>query len=147
VVGKLITEIEKRGLSYLPATCEDAAIGAAAGAFLGGKHPAVLMQNSGLGNSLDAYMTLAKLYRLPILLVVSVPHVHEGYDEVSKRERANNIQHLDWERLTKPLLDAVECPYTEVGKESYKEDITRAIEMMNQNSHPHALLIRKENLS
>jgi sulfopyruvate decarboxylase TPP-binding subunit len=146
VVGKLITEIEKRGLSYLPATCEDAAVGVASGAYLGGKHPAVLMQNSGLGNAGDAYMTLAKLYRLPILFIVSIPHVPEADDEVSARERANNIQHYDWERLTKPLLESVEFPYTEVGKESYEEDIAGAIETMKRNSYPHALIVRKENV-
>lgn len=147
VVGKLITEIGERGLAYLPATCEDAAVGVAAGAYLGGKKPAVLMQNSGLGNALDAYMTLAKLYQLPILFIVSVPHVSEGSDEVSKQERANNIQHYDWERLTKPLLESVELPYTELGTNSYEKDLTSAINRMNKDSHPHALIIRQEYVS
>ena len=123
VVGKLISELERRGVQYVPATCEDMGVGLAAGAYLGGKRPAVLMQNSGLGNALDAYMTLVKLYKLPILFLISIPHVPEGDDEVSKRERANNIQHFDWERLTVPLLESVELPYTEITNAAYKKEI------------------------
>lgn len=146
VVGKVITMIVERGLPYLPATCEDVAVGVAAGAYLGGRLPAVLMQNSGLGNAGDAYMTLAKLYGLPILFIVSVPHVPKGDDEVSVRERANNIQHYDWERFTKPLLEAIEFPYTEIKQGTYKKDIAHALKTMKKDSHPHALILRKENV-
>jgi sulfopyruvate decarboxylase TPP-binding subunit len=36
-----------------------------------GKMPAVLMQNSGLGNSIDALTSLVLLYKFPVLLIIS----------------------------------------------------------------------------
>ena len=146
VIGRLIIDIEKRGAEYLPATCEDMAVGVAVGAYLTGKRPCVLMQNSGLGNALDSYMTLAKLYKIPVLFLVSVPHVLDGDSEEEKRERANNIQHYDWEHLTKPLLDAVEFPYMEVTKESCNSEIAEMLNHMEDSKHPAALIIRKENV-
>lgn len=56
---------------YVEATREDEAIGLAAGAYLAGRKPVVLMQNSGLGNSLNAICSLSQIYRLPALLLVT----------------------------------------------------------------------------
>ena len=64
LVGPVISELEQRGL-YLPETREDAALGVAAGAYLGGRLPVVVMQNSGLGVSLNALGSLHLLYRIP----------------------------------------------------------------------------------
>src|SRR6185312_2190252 len=54
---------------YVSATREDSALGMACGAYLGGKRPMVLMQNSGLGVSVNALASLHTLYDIPILLV------------------------------------------------------------------------------
>ncbi len=75
---------------------ENHAVGAAFGARIGGKNPCVLMQNSGLGLSLDAILGLFELYRQGLLLVVS------NRGELAWEE----IQHQDWGRLTLPLLNA-----------------------------------------
>ena len=66
----MIAELERRGL-YHGETREDAALGVAAGAYLGGKLPAVVMQNSGLGVSLNALGSLHILYEMPCLLLVT----------------------------------------------------------------------------
>ena len=51
------------------ATREEEAFGIAAGLFLGGKRPTVMLQSSGLGNSLNALTSLLIPYRIPVLLV------------------------------------------------------------------------------
>ena len=56
---------------YVPAVREDAAIGMASGAFLAGKLPVVLMQNSGLGYSLNVLTSLNLIYKIPVLAVVT----------------------------------------------------------------------------
>ena len=56
---------------YVSATREDSAIGMAVGAWLGGKLPMVLMQNSGLGVSINALASLSVMYEIPTLLVIS----------------------------------------------------------------------------
>jgi phosphonopyruvate decarboxylase len=69
-VKTLLAELERRRL-YLGETREDAALGVAAGAYLAGRLPAVVMQNSGLGVSLNALGSLHLLYRIPCLLLVT----------------------------------------------------------------------------
>jgi len=58
-------------IASIAATREEEAIGIATGAYLGGKKAAVLMQNTGLGNSITALASLAIPYRVPLLLVMS----------------------------------------------------------------------------
>ena len=63
--------LQNAAVLHIPVTREEEGVGIAAGASLGGKRPALLMQNSGLGNSLNALLSLTKLYRLPLPLVIS----------------------------------------------------------------------------
>jgi len=54
------------------ATREEEAFGIAAGLYLGGRKPAVLLQSSGLGNSLNALTSLLVPYQIPVLAIVSM---------------------------------------------------------------------------
>jgi sulfopyruvate decarboxylase subunit alpha len=54
------------------ATREEEAFGIAAGLYLGGARPTVMLQSSGLGNSLNALGSLLIPYRIPALIVVSM---------------------------------------------------------------------------
>ena len=56
---------------HIPVTREEEGIGICAGAYLGGKKPAILMQNSGLGNSINALKSLTELYEFPLLMIMS----------------------------------------------------------------------------
>lgn len=54
------------------ATREEEAFGIAAGIYLGGGRPTVMMQSSGLGNSLNALSSLLVPYQIPVLIVISM---------------------------------------------------------------------------
>ena len=54
------------------ATPEEEAFGIAAGLYLGGARPTVMLQSSGLGNSLNALTSLLVPYRIPALVVISM---------------------------------------------------------------------------
>jgi sulfopyruvate decarboxylase subunit alpha len=54
------------------ATREEEAFGIAAGMYLGGARPAVMLQSSGLGNSLNAITSLLIPYQIPMLVVISL---------------------------------------------------------------------------
>jgi len=56
---------------HVPVTREEEGFGICAGAFFGGKNPAILMQNSGLGNSVNVLASLYELYKIPILMIMS----------------------------------------------------------------------------
>ena len=68
-------------ITHVPVTREEEAIGICAGAFMGGKRPALLMQNSGLGNCINALVSLDVLYDIPLLLIMP-----------TEVRRARNIQ-------------------------------------------------------
>jgi sulfopyruvate decarboxylase subunit alpha len=54
------------------ATREEEAFGIAAGLYLGGRRPTVMLQSSGLGNSLNALTSLLIPYQIPALVIISM---------------------------------------------------------------------------
>jgi len=54
------------------ATREEEAFGIAAGLYLGGKRPTVMLQSSGLGNSINALTSLLVPYQIPALILISM---------------------------------------------------------------------------
>ncbi|MFB3901887.1 MAG: hypothetical protein ACE15E_00400 [Acidobacteriota bacterium] len=85
---------------YYRAARENHALGMAFGARLGGSRPCVLMQNSGLGLSLDVALGLFGLYRLGALVVVAQRGELEWEEP----------QHKDWGEKTVPVLRAMDIP-------------------------------------
>lgn len=63
--------IGDRSLSYIGATSEGEAIGIAAGAWLAGRLPVVMCQNSGLGNMVNPLTSLSWPFRIPVLLIIT----------------------------------------------------------------------------
>jgi sulfopyruvate decarboxylase subunit alpha len=61
-----------RDVRLILATREEEAFGIAAGLYLGGRLPTVMLQSSGLGNSLNALTSLLIPYQIPVLTVVSM---------------------------------------------------------------------------
>jgi sulfopyruvate decarboxylase alpha subunit len=54
------------------ATREEEAFGIAAGLYFGGRRAAVMLQSSGIGNSLNALTSLVVPYQIPLLIVISM---------------------------------------------------------------------------
>lgn len=69
-------------MTYIQAAREEDAVGIAAGAYLAGKHPIVLMQNSGLANCINAIASLCIPYKIPIVFLVSWRGCPEDENEV-----------------------------------------------------------------
>lgn len=65
-------EQQFRDVRLILATREEEAFGIAAGLYLGGRLPTVMLQSSGLGNSLNALTSLLMPYQIPALMVVSM---------------------------------------------------------------------------
>ncbi len=116
---------------YLPAVREDVAVGLAAGAWLGGKRPAVLIQNSGLGTGLNALASLALLYKLPSLLVVT----WRGYGGVDAPE------HLLTGAVTPQLLDLFGIRHRALTPASVEADLNWATREANERLEPVAVLV------
>ena len=67
-----ILEEEYRDVRTMTATREEEAFGIAAGLYLGGAKPTVMLQSSGWGNSLNAVTSLLIPYQIPVLAIISM---------------------------------------------------------------------------
>jgi sulfopyruvate decarboxylase subunit alpha len=118
---------------YVSAVREDAALGLAAGAYLGGRQPAVLMQNSGLGVSINALVSLHQIYDIPALLIVS----WRGQDGRDAPE------HLIMGRVTAPVLQLLDVPYELCEPESMAAQLESLTATMRTTGRPVALIVPK----
>ena len=72
LLAKLIAKVEHDvDVVHSPVSREEEAVGMACGAYLAGRRPAVVMQNSGFGNSANAILSLLNYYQIPVVFVVS----------------------------------------------------------------------------
>jgi sulfopyruvate decarboxylase subunit alpha len=131
LVKTLIAELERRG-RYHGETREDAALGVAAGAYLAGRTPVVVMQNSGLGVSLNALGSLHLLYRMPCLLVVTW-RGHEGKDAP---------EHLVMGDVLPRLLDLFGIPFRAPDGGSMLAAADWAATTIGETRRPVALVVR-----
>jgi len=116
---------------YVTAVREDAAVGVAAGAWFGGRRPVVLMQNSGLGTSLNALASLSLMYGLPALLVVT----WRGFGGKDAPE------HILTGEITPKLLELLGIPYRILAADSLDADLAWAGEEMRRRMQPVALIV------
>jgi phosphonopyruvate decarboxylase len=117
---------------YISATREDSALGMAAGAFFGGKHPMVLMQNSGLGVSVNALASLHTMYEIPVLLVISWRG--EGGNDAAEHILMGEIMH--------PILDLMHIPHRLVVKdEPMAPQLAWARAQLDATRKPVALIV------
>jgi sulfopyruvate decarboxylase alpha subunit len=58
-------------ITVVPCTREEEGVAVLAGGYLGGQKGALVLQGSGVGNSLNALGSLALAYQIPMLLIIS----------------------------------------------------------------------------
>ncbi len=117
-------------ITHIPVTREEEGVGICAGAWMGGKRPALLMQNSGLGNSINALASLDLLYGIPLLMIIS----HRGCDGETI------IGQVPMGRLTPTLLDAMEIPSFTPSLAEAEAVVARAWDMAEVKRKPVAVL-------
>ena len=71
LLGGVMKLIDHGLIRHVPVTREEEGVGIAAGAALTGFRPLLLMQNSGLGNCVNALASLTNFYKLPLFLLMS----------------------------------------------------------------------------
>jgi sulfopyruvate decarboxylase alpha subunit len=97
------------------ATREEEAFGIAAGLYLGGFRSAVLLQSSGLGNSLNAIGSLLIAYHIPSLIVMSMRGGPGEWNEAQ----------VPLGRAVPSILDALGVQHTSAGNLDGAEDAVR----------------------
>ena len=120
-------------VTYVPAVREDTAVGLATGAYMAGRRPMVLMQNSGLGVCLNALTSLALIYKIPLLMLIT----WRGYQGKDAPE------HLVMGRVMLDLLDDIGVPYRVLEPESIEADLDAALATLAKMGAPVALVLRR----
>jgi len=118
---------------YVSAVREDAALGIAAGAYLGGRQPVVLMQNSGLGVCTNAIVSLHQIYDIPALLIVS----WRG------RDGSDAPEHRIMGEIMEPYLDLLRIPFACCEAAAIDRDVAHLTRRMHETRKPVALLVGK----
>ena len=132
MIESLIATLEGHPrLPYVPAVREDVAVGLAAGAWLAGRRPMVLMQNSGLGTSMNALVSLSLMYRLPALLLVTW-RGHGGKDAP---------EHLLMGEISPGLLEMMRIPHRVLSAATIAADVAWGRAESDRLSQPVALLL------
>ena len=132
-LSKLLDMIdEDEEITHIPVTREEEGIGICAGAYLGGKKPAILMQNSGLGNSINALKSLMELYEFPLLMIMS----HRGTEGESIRGQ------VPMGKSTPRILEAMDYRFFKPGNpDGAYEDIIEAWDLSCEEGKPVSVLL------
>ncbi len=68
----VIELVEKDGrFLHVPSNKEDEGMGLCAGAYMGGKRPCIIMQNTAIGVTINAIVTLIQYYNSPLPMLIS----------------------------------------------------------------------------
>jgi len=122
------------GIRTTIATREEEAFGIAAGLYLGGVRPAVMLQSSGLGNSINALASLNVAFEIPVLMLITM----RGGDG-----EWNPNQH-PMGRAVRPVLEALGIPHATIESDDRaEEDVRRMGEQAFASRHPAACLLAR----
>jgi len=125
-------ERRHRHIRLILATREEEAFGIAAGLYLGGRRPAVMLQSSGLGNSINALTTLVVPYKIPMLVVVSM----------RGDEGEWNAAQAPMGQAVRPILDALAIPHVTVSAgEAARQAVIDAAGVAFASGTPRAVLL------
>tara|TARA_Y100001936_G_C16094527_1_gene690750 strand:+ start:59324 stop:60460 length:1137 start_codon:yes stop_codon:yes gene_type:complete len=131
--------LSEKDLKYVGATNEGEAIAISAGAWLAGRKPIVMCQNSGLGNTVNPLTSLNYPFKIPCLLIVT----WRGQPGI-KDEPQHNLMG----EITPNILDLMNIEHRIFPK--YSSDISKTLkeadEYMERNSLPFALIMEKNSV-
>lgn len=128
--------IDRADLDYLGVNNEGEAIAMAAGAYLAGKKPVVMFQNSGLGNAVNPLTSLAHTFRIPMLLIVTwrgEPRLKDAPQHILMGRIMHQLLHL-------MEIESAIFPQTD---EQIKPQLHIAMQQMASTGLPYALVMPK----
>lgn len=128
---KNILEMLKSNFFHIPLTREEEGVGISAGAALAGRRPAMFVQSSGMGNMLNALLSLTKTYELSLAIFVSWRGI---YNERIKAQ-------VPMGRALPRILDACGISYTVIEKKEDMELIEPSLKEVYEKNRIHVFLM------
>ncbi|UOY09943.1 sulfopyruvate decarboxylase subunit alpha [Methanonatronarchaeum sp. AMET6-2] len=131
-IQNLIDQAKQR-IEYIDLYREEEGIGISAGLSMAGHKPAMLIQSSGIGNCVNAILSLTECYKLPLPLLISWRGVYGEKIEAQK----------PLGRRLPRLLKAMDIPYR-VYNGKNNQEITRFIKQTYMENKISATLLRPD---
>ena len=124
------------GLTYISSANEGDAVAAASGAALGGHRSVAMMQNSGLGNAVSPLTSLNHVFRIPVLLIITLR---------GEPGRPDEPQHELMGQITRELLETMRIPWAWFPdrEEEVENVLQTAVQTMDSSGRPYALIMKK----
>jgi phosphonopyruvate decarboxylase len=128
--------ISRESSAFLMAANEGEAVAIACGAWLAGKKPVVMFQNSGLGNAVNPLASLCQPFRIPVLIFCSWR---------GEPGRPDEPQHELMGRLTPRLLADLDIGHAVLpaSHDAFQADLAIAIDAMDKTGLPRAFVVPK----
>jgi phosphonopyruvate decarboxylase len=128
--------IDTEGMSYVSAANEGDAVAIASGAALAGQRSVALMQNSGLGNAVSPLSSLNWVFRIPVLLIVTLR---------GEPGLADEPQHELMGQITGKILDDLQIPWDWFPRtpDEVEGALTVAQWHMDRSGLPYAFVMKK----
>jgi len=128
--------IDDPDMSYLSAANEGDAVAAASGAALAGRRAVAMMQNSGLGNAVSPLSSLNWVFRIPVLLIVTLRGEPGLKDEP---------QHELMGQITARILEELQIPWDWFPRDadSVEGALMVANRHMDRSGLPYAFIMKK----
>jgi len=128
--------IDDPEMTYISSANEGDAVATASGAALGGQPAVAMMQNSGLGNAISPLSSLNWVFRIPILLIITL----RGEPGLS-----DEPQHELMGQITGDLLDKLQIPWSYFPRNA--DDVAGMMEaarwQMDRTARPYAFVMRR----
>jgi len=121
-------------IRYVPAVREDVALGMASAAYFTGQLGGVLMQNSGIGNIVNALTSFSLMYKIPVILIIG----WRGFGGPPN----DAPEHWIMGAKTPSILEMLEVPYQILEPDNLDSALDRLLETIKAQSIPGALLVR-----
>ncbi|CAJ35398.1 sulfopyruvate decarboxylase, alpha chain [Methanocella arvoryzae MRE50] len=114
----------------IPLSREEGGVGIAAGLYMSGKKPAMVIQSTGIGNSLTALSSLHKTYDLPLPILASWRGVYK-----------ESIQaQVHFGKFLPGVLDNMGIPYLVAEKPADLPAVRKAIDQSYKENTPYVIL-------
>lgn len=128
--------IDDPEMTYISSANEGDAVAIASGAALAGRRSVAVMQNSGLGNAISPLSSLNWVFRIPVLLIITLRGEPGLQDEP---------QHELMGQITGRLLDELQVPWDWFPRsaDAVEGALTVANWQMERTGLPYALVMRK----
>jgi sulfopyruvate decarboxylase beta subunit len=128
---KALLPLISENIKTISLTREENGVGICAGAYLGGGRPVMVIQSTGLGNMINALLSLNLTYGIPLPVLASWRGVYKESIEAQ------------WQfgKRLPAILEAADIKFTIIESPGEIEKINDAINDSFNNAHPHIVLI------